>query len=111
VRGGSCLTGRPVSALGPFPNFDTPKYEVRLCPHQRTSSAWRGTSDKCQQETHAPQQATSLFDDLVGTNEQARRDSYLQCPRGFEVDHEFKFGRLLYRQVTRLCTLENFINE
>ena len=38
---------------------------------------------------------TSLFDDLVGTDEQAWRNSDPECPRGFEIDDEFKLGGLL----------------
>jgi hypothetical protein len=33
-----------------------------------------------------------------------------QCLGGFKVDHQFKFGRLLHRQIGRLGTLQYFVH-
>jgi hypothetical protein len=40
---------------------------------------------------HAPQQTTSLFDDLVGAGEQHRRHVDADCLCGLQVDDEFEF--------------------
>jgi hypothetical protein len=48
--------------------------------------------------THCRKMET-LFDQLIGTGEQHRRDGEAQRFRRFHVDREFEFGRLLDRQV------------
>jgi hypothetical protein len=51
------------------------------------------------------QQATSrlLFDHLVGEHEQVVRNSEAERIGGLEVDNEIEFGRLLDRDIARLC--------
>ena len=46
------------------------------------------------------------FDYLIGTCEQRRRHGEVQCLRGFEIDCQLVFCRLLHRQVCRLPLAE-----
>src|SRR5256885_1720857 len=64
-------------------------------------------SAKCQQLPYAPQQAASLFDDLVGADEQCSRNADAKCFRRLEVYDQFRLRGLLNRKVGRLLTLEN----
>jgi hypothetical protein len=48
-----------------------------------------------------------LFDHLVGGGEHGRRDKEAERLGGFEVDVQFNFCCLLYRQLGGLVALEN----
>src|SRR6516162_1497234 len=50
------------------------------------------------------------FDHLVGASGEHRRHVETQRLRGLKVDHQLVLGRLLYRQVRRLCTTKNAID-
>src|SRR5215470_7192726 len=60
-----------------------------------------------QKRTHAPQQTASLFDDLVGSGEQSRRDNKPERFGRLQVDDELKLGRAQDRQVGRSLALKN----
>src|SRR5262249_28440019 len=80
-------------------------------PRKRTNSRRLGMSALCQKRTYAPQQTTLLFDHLVGEDVELRRDRYPESVGGLTIDHQVEFGRLLDRQVARLCALENLVDE
>ena len=48
-------------------------------------------------QTHAPQQKSSLFDHVVGSNEQTLWHGETKSLRNLEVDDHLEFGGLLYR--------------
>jgi hypothetical protein len=50
---------------------------------------------------------SSLFDDLVGAGKDRLRHGKTECLRGFHVDHQLEAGRLIYRQIGRLGTVED----
>src|SRR5262249_49776412 len=53
----------------------------------------------------------ALLDHLVSASQDQRREGYSQCIGGLQVEDQVELGRLLYRQVSRLCALEDSINE
>ena len=65
---------------------------------------------KCQQETHPPQQIVMLFDHLVGAGEQRGRQGETERLRGLKVDHELKFRRLLDGYLPWLRPAQNLVN-
>src|SRR5258708_40293154 len=82
-----------------------------LYPTKQTSTVASARSVSCQQETHAPPQTTALFDHLVGALQQRCRHFDAKRLCGLQIDHQFELGRLLDRQVARLRTLENLVDE
>src|SRR5262249_37513029 len=52
----------------------------------------------------------SLFDHLVGTGEQRRRNCEAKRLGGLEIDYQLVLGRRLYRETGRLFTLKDTIN-
>jgi hypothetical protein len=70
---------------------------IPVYPQNRTSSAPVRMSRRCQQQTRAMKQITSLFDHLVGAGEQRRRHAEAERFSSLEVDYEIELLRPLYR--------------
>jgi hypothetical protein len=60
--------------------------------------------------THALQQKSLLFDDLVGTGQQRPWNRNTDGPRGLEIDGEIEFHRLLDWQIVRIGAVQDFVN-
>ena len=67
-------------------------------------------SQKCQPETHAPQQTAFLIDHLSGARQQSWGDRQVQSLRRLEIDNQFVVSRRLNRQVSRLLALEDTVD-
>src|ERR1035437_5688460 len=70
---------------------------------------WRSRPQHQKRTTHRSKQAV-LFDRLVGGSKQRGRHDEGERLRGLEVDDKLKFSGLLYGQVGRTGTLEDFVN-
>jgi hypothetical protein len=107
-RWSSCI--RSMSDLGQSAVL-TVRRPLPAFPHKQTFSGSVGMSQWCQIRTHAPQQTTTLFDHLVGAGEQCRWHNDAKRLCGLQIDHQLELGRLFDRQVGRLRTLENLVDE
>lgn len=47
---------------------------------------------------------------LVRDREKRMRDGQVECPGGFEVDHQLVFGGSFYRKISRFFPLEDTID-
>jgi hypothetical protein len=56
-------------------------------------------------------QKLNLLDHVRGLREEKRRDFKAKCLGGFEIDDKVERGRLLYRQISWLCTFQDFVDE
>jgi hypothetical protein len=75
---------------------------VRFTPDGDQTADIAGGLVRAQQQTHAVQQVTSLFDHFVGTGKQRCWNAEAECFGGLEFDDQLDFGRLLHRKVARL---------
>ena len=64
----------------------------------------------CQSRSNASQQDGSLFDDLIGGDQQARWNCQAKCLRRFEVDDSFELRRHLHRKVSGFCTAQDAVD-
>src|SRR5262249_4157336 len=55
-------------------------------------------------------QKGSLFDDLIGGDQQARWNCQAKCLRGFAVDDSFELRRRLHRKVSGFCTAQDAVD-
>jgi hypothetical protein len=69
----------------------------------RTQVRRRARSEKCHKQTHA----AHLFDDLIGESEQRRRHVDAERLGRLHIDNQFKFRRLIERNVLRVGAVEN----
>ena len=63
-----------------------------------------------QKRTHAVQQLRLLFDHLVGTAEQRRRNGETEHSRGLQIDDQLKLVRFDNWQLRRLGALKDAAN-
>src|SRR5215467_14916188 len=69
-----------------------------------------GMSASCQKRAYAPQHTGSLFDHLVGGDQQPRWHRKTKRLCRFDVESRYKFGRRLYREVGRLGAAQNAVH-
>src|SRR6516162_2406138 len=65
----------------------------------------------CQKQTFRAAERMSLFDHLVGADEQCRRHGDPERFSRLKIDNYVKFGRPLDRKFTELRTLQNLVDE
>jgi len=74
----------------------------RLTPDSRLADGRAGSSGSGQKLTHAAQQTASLFDHLVGANQDRLRHRKAERLGGLEVQDHLELGRKLHREIARL---------
>jgi hypothetical protein len=63
--------------------------------------------DGASMSSSPPERRCGSFDYLIGTGENRRRDRQPERLGGIEIDHQLEGGRLLHRQIGRLCAFED----
>src|SRR5262249_54311967 len=82
-----------------------------LYPQKRTCAVQQRMSALGHKRTHAAQQKGSLFDDLIGGDQQARWNCQAKCLRRFAVDDSFELRRRLHRKVSGFCTAQDAVDK
>src|SRR6476620_9904114 len=77
---------------------------------KRTYALQQRMSALGQKRTHAAQQKGSLFDHLIGGDQQARWNCQAKCLRRFAVDDSFELRRRLHRKVSGFCTAQDAVD-
>src|SRR6476620_11829783 len=101
-----------MSALPPIATAkaDICPWSCRLYPRKRTCAMRQCMSALGHKRTHAAQQKGSLFDDLIGGDQQARWNCQAKCLRRFAVDDSFELRRRLHRKVSGFCTAQDAVD-
>ena len=99
-----------MSALGHKRTFAVQNAMSALTPKADMCSATTEDAALCQKRTHAAQQKGSLFDDLIGGDQQARWNCQAKCLRRFAVDDSFELRRRLHRKVSGFCTAQDAVD-
>jgi hypothetical protein len=73
---------------------------------------WRKVaySADCGDVRITPRSERSLFDHLVGAGDQWGWHFKAEDLRGFQINNQFEFGRLLYRKIGSFFTFQNTTN-
>src|SRR5262249_14277969 len=102
-----------MSALHPIATAkaDSRKGSCPLYTRKRTCAVQLEMSALGQKRTHAAQQKGSLFDDLIGGDQQARWNCQAKCLRRFAVDDSFELRRRLHRKVSGFCTAQDAVDK
>src|SRR6266704_1652047 len=104
--GRKSLTGAVVARLGGLAG--------KLMNCEVEGSAFQRVTDEGPDIAACPKSAGSRdvsFYNLVGADQQCRWHGDAKRLCGLQIDHQFELGRLFDRQVGRLRTLENLVDE
>src|SRR5262245_12061958 len=98
---------------GTLPGFAEGAVELPcpLYPRERTCAVHQLMSALGHKRTHAAQQKGSLFDDLIGGDQQARWNCQAKRLRRFAVDDSFELRRRLHRKVSGFCTAQDAVDK
>jgi hypothetical protein len=84
--------GRAHVGVGSFTTFA--HFRMSASPRKRPFSGQSIMAAMCQEKTHALQQMASLFNNLVGGEEQFVRNRQPKNLCGLEIDDQLEFGGL-----------------
>ncbi len=77
----------------------------------QTQVRHRAASEMCPGPDSCTAAIAASFDHLIGANEHCRWHNDAKRLCGLQIDHQLELGRLFDRQVGRLRTLENLVDE